>query len=162
MYIPVYSLGTGRKLHMYYKTLRRPPGVFKKVLCAFSYVLSPEYLSPRQIYIMNLLCDNIFAKTLLCRCLTVSLTCLDHYMCLEMLVTKAGTGVHLWRKVSLTISQNSHDSLLFNGVAGPHSSIFTKKRLQQSHFFCEFCKIFKSTLFTERLRKTKSVAMRKR
>ena len=144
MYTPVYSLGTGRKLHMYYKTLRRPPGIFKKVLCAFSYVSSPEYLSPRQIYMMNLFCDNIFAKTLLYRCLTVPLTRLGYYMCLEMLVTKAGTGVHLWRKVFLTISQNSHVSLFFNNVAGPHSSTFIKKRLQQSHFPVNFAKFLRA------------------
>ena len=129
-------------------TIRRWEGLqgfLRRSYVAFSYVLSPEYLSPHQIYMMNLLCDNIFAKTLLCGCWTVSLTCLDYYMCLEMLVTKAGTGVHLWRKVSLTISQNSHASLFFNGVAGPHSSTFTKKRLQQSHFPVNFAKFLRAT-----------------
>ena len=68
----------------------------------------------------------------------------------QLLVLEAITGVVLWEKVFLEISQNSQEnncaSLFFNKVAGLRPATLLKKTLAKM-FSCEFCEIFKNTFF---------------
>ena len=65
----------------------------------------------------------------------------------QFIKPEAAIGCGLYKKVFLTISQNSQDN-----TCARRACNFVKKETLAKVFSCEICKFFKNTFFTEQLR----------